>query len=97
MVDFGESKNMIKIRGKVNKKNNNGFNGNIIFFINRRTSDQFFLRFFHIFAIKKIDKLTENLKMYKMYKGKDKGHKRILPTPCPDFSYINSNIAVSIL
>ena len=39
MVDFGESDNMIRISGKVNKSNTyNEFRGNISFFINRRTS-----------------------------------------------------------
>ena len=40
MVDLGESNKMIKISGKVNKSNAyNGFNGNILFFINRTSSD----------------------------------------------------------
>ena len=39
MVDFGESDKMIKISGKVDNSNTyNGFNGNISYFINRRTS-----------------------------------------------------------
>ena len=39
MVDFGKSDKMIKIHGKVDKSNiYNGFNGNISFCINRRTS-----------------------------------------------------------
>ena len=39
MVDFVESDKMIKISGKVDKSNTyNGFSGNILFFINRKTS-----------------------------------------------------------
>ena len=42
MVDFGESDKMIKISGKVDKSNTyNGFNGNISFFVNRRTLSDF--------------------------------------------------------
>ena len=36
---FGKSNKRIKISGKVDKSNTyNGFNGNILFFINRRIS-----------------------------------------------------------
>ena len=53
MVDFVNSNKMIKMNGKVYKSNTyNGFNGNMSFFINRKTlSDWTFFVFFNILAI----------------------------------------------
>ena len=64
MLDFGESGKMIKISGKENKsKIYNGFNGNISFFINKKTSsDETFFMFFYILGI---DETRGNLKRYK--------------------------------
>ena len=58
MVDFGESDKMIKISGKMIKSNtSNGFNSNISFFIQERTSsEKIFLDFFEFLKCSKIQK-----------------------------------------